>query len=152
VLNFRGPCVYFARTAGGLVKIGYTTGIGARLHTLALQQGGERLVLLHRITTTSPRWLELLMHHLFREKHVEGELFRLTEEDLEQVYPLRRVDRHGRYGWGPSQPDWADTLSLPERQRLVEVLGVRVFHQRPGTGQKPFRPRRPGEQPLLWPD
>src|SRR5262249_31778224 len=46
--------------------------------------------LTHQIATDRPRWLESGLHRFFRDRHVRGEWFRLTAEDLALVLSIER--------------------------------------------------------------
>lgn len=80
----RGPgVVYLFRRADGLIKIGHTRHLSQRKRALRKEHGDlEELALL---MCEKPELTEYTLHCQFAEKHIEGEWFSLTPEDVQVV-------------------------------------------------------------------
>lgn len=76
-----GSMVYVVH-CDGLYKIGVSSNVSERVRSL--QTASPHLVTLIG-TIEGDRSIEALWHYQFREKHVRGEWFRLTPEDVRYV-------------------------------------------------------------------
>lgn len=76
--------IYFAK-CGNYIKIGLTSNsVKSRIN--GLQVGSpEPVLLLHSIKSSDIRSLEGFYHKKFKNKRVQGEWFRLSEEDITEI-------------------------------------------------------------------
>lgn len=82
----RGPAnkVYFIQAKNGLVKIGIANNVYLRLESLNTASPVD-LNLLFWIETNEARKLESSFHNIFRSKHIKGEWFNLSPDDIDWV-------------------------------------------------------------------
>lgn len=80
----KGSCVYYVRRSDGLVKIGFSTRLAARVKGLATEFGPLELL------ATEPGGLkqEQLRHRQFKRNRVEGEWFRPNGPLLKHISAL----------------------------------------------------------------
>lgn len=77
--------VYFIQNIEtGLIKIGYSKDLDARVRGLATEHKAEMRVI-HYMGSYDAAGLEEVMHTLFSDKRVEGEWFSLNWEDIRRV-------------------------------------------------------------------
>lgn len=70
-------------------KIGFSKNPDARL--LAVAPAGSAQVI-HTFPSARPREVEKTLHRRFGDKHIEGEWFRLAQEDVDAICRLGRTD------------------------------------------------------------
>lgn len=109
--------IYFARARkSGLIKIGRTGNIAARISAIALSHGRMDLIAVMR---TKERHAEQAMHHLLAAVRVRGEWFDLRYSDCERLidYFLRRKCAMVR-----AYQEWARVR--PERRKSQRCLAT----------------------------
>lgn len=90
-----GPgVVYLLTRLDGLVKIGFTRSMPQRYKDLCREHG--KLEQTHLFSTRWPRYGEARLHYVFRDKRVEGEWFRLTPADIEEI---KKIDENTHSQW-----------------------------------------------------
>jgi len=75
--------VYFFRHISGLVKIGYTANLKARIKQLTYTEGNGHLV--GSIFTVNASNMERTMHKFFAAYRVKGEWFNLSNSQIIEV-------------------------------------------------------------------
>lgn len=84
--------VYIARAEDGLHKIGQTRGsVLVRVRAIGSQKR-MRVELIHSIPTNATAWAEEYLHKVFEGQRVEGEWFRLSEEEVTWIRSLATLD------------------------------------------------------------
>lgn len=76
-----GGYVYIIQRANSHVKIGQTRRLKDRIKSLR-QTSESQIELIHVIKCVDRRAIERWLHHLFKDKHLHGEWFALTDEDI----------------------------------------------------------------------
>jgi DNA-binding XRE family transcriptional regulator len=116
--------VYLFRADNGLLKIGRSGSPRDRLKAFACLPVAVELI--HQIRTNDMEWLEGELHQLYAARHVRGEWFRLTEEEVEVLKAKDEV---------VNAPDRAaDTTGENLGATLAE--SVRRLRQRAGFSQQ----------------
>lgn len=89
-LNDRGPgIVYLVWGRDGLYKIGLTRHLKKRLGELARDWGF--VVLEHQISAEHAEFAEHELHTRYWSKHVDGEWFKLTDQDVADIQAIERM-------------------------------------------------------------
>jgi DNA-binding Xre family transcriptional regulator len=83
----RSGIVYFLQGDNGLVKIGRTNSLEARMKTI-LYNDKIKTTLINYIATYDTPVVEKSFHSLFSDKNVHGEWYRLTKSDIETIKSL----------------------------------------------------------------
>lgn len=78
--------------ADGLYKIGYTNNLAGRIRRITIQTDAP-VRIVHIIETDDMVALESLLHRRFADKRVQGEWFRLTPMDINQLKTYQRVTK-----------------------------------------------------------
>lgn len=76
--------VYFLATKDGFCKIGRTNRLSRRIRNLNIQLP-FKVELVHAIITDDPAWVERHYHSKFEKKRANGEWFKLSTKDFEQI-------------------------------------------------------------------
>ena len=100
--------IYFARNPdNGLVKIGQSTNVKARLRALKVQVGSELTLLDRFITTSASFYYEAAAHHFCSDQHVTGEWFKLSDEQISKaiIHLSGLTVPEDRRFW-PKSPAW----------------------------------------------
>jgi hypothetical protein len=127
-------CVYVAAfdARHGVYKVGQTGDPAARRLALRRPYGPARYV--HVIETNRPGRLELYLHVLFRDRHIGGELFHLTADDLARVRAVTAVT-YKRERDADAVRTWRERAGW-SRQRMAKELGVSYDTLRKGKSRR----------------
>ena len=87
-LTFQRPATVYCVALPGIWKIGFSLSIRERLKELSREYGYACLVAGSQCKPESRKWLERYLHRAFSHRHLRGELFALTEDDLSLIREL----------------------------------------------------------------
>jgi len=84
--------IYLAQKNNRCYKIGRSQDPQLRLRKLR-READPAVVLKHVVSCNDMVWAELFLHQRFEDRRIDGEWFALTENDVEWIASLGRLDR-----------------------------------------------------------
>jgi hypothetical protein len=88
--------VYLVESELGFYKIGRTSKLRERMNLFEIKLPFN-IKLIHSIPSDDIVWAETLLHEQYATKHINGEWFRLSSEDIDYICRIAVMNRRGTW-------------------------------------------------------